>query len=341
MGFKMGRFERILSSLLVIVIMSTMVIDPLATAKAMSSKDSDKTALDYTIFSGSSSQDFNLSCWKSNIKGDVYTGRSFNYSGSELYLKGDIDARRKINTSGWIIKIDAQNIKAPFISMPDLDEVIHERAEQYEYYEGSKNFNQEKILVHNSIKVEDNINFNGSIFEGNCYVIAGGDIRYNVNTLNCQSDNTVVFYSENGDIVISGSDITINGILYAPKGKVQFNVNTLTLNGRIIADSVEFSGSQFNIYGAPEDLELITRPGISKIYTLDEDFLEGDLDGTSLSVPDQLVLAEREDYTSTGLESIYGDKGSNKGVKISSIIDKTVLNPSGDHFNITYNLNNI
>src|SRR5690606_30609774 len=189
MGFKMGRLKKVLSGLLAIVIMFTMVIDPLATAKAMPPNDSDKTTFDYTIFSGSSLQDFNLNCWKSNIKGDVYTGRSFNYSGSELYLDGDIDARREINTYGWIIKTNAQNTEAPFISMPDLDGVIHDRAEPYEYYGGSKTFNQEKISIHNSIKVEDNINISGSIFEGNCYIIAGGDIRYNISTLNYQNDN--------------------------------------------------------------------------------------------------------------------------------------------------------
>ena len=31
-----------------------------------------------------------------------------------------------------------------------------------------------------------------------------------------------------GDIKISGNDITINGILYAPNGNVELNVNTFT-----------------------------------------------------------------------------------------------------------------
>ena len=269
---------RAIALLLIVAITASMIPENFLYAFAETKETNPtetKTALDYTIFSASKKDDFNLSCWKANIRGDLYTGGNFNYSGSELYIQGDVDAGDAITTDGWKTEIQGRNSNAQAVAMPDLDEIIHENAEDYEYFEGSKKYNQNDIIIEQSIKAEDNINFNGSNFKGNSYIIAGGDINYNINTLNKQVDSNVLFYSQNGDIKISGNDITINGILYAPNGNVELNVNTFTLNGRIIANSLTFSGSQFNVKGSPEDLDLIKK-GIVKTYTTDED-LTGDL----------------------------------------------------------------
>lgn len=336
---KMKRLKKFILLFLVFIITSSNIIQPLTVIKAADRKDdNEKNALDYVVFSGSESTDFNLHLSSSNIEGDVYTGKSFNFGGSQLFLEGDIDAKESININAAVAEVNQRNSGVPSIAMPDLDKVIHEKAGAYVSYEGDKEFRQDNIILKDSIKVENNVSFKGSSFEGNGYVIAGGNIEYNISSLNHNNDNRVVFYSESGDIIINGSDVTINGIVYAPNGKVKFSGSKLTINGRIIADSIEFNGSQLSVYGSPEDLDLVTGQAISKTYTVDGDFLEGELEGTSLSTPDQLMLDEKTEFEDLAVEKIYGNIEDSKGVKISSLIDKSLLNPQGDQVNLAYSL---
>ena len=51
----------------------------------------------YALFSKSDTTNFGFSGWKSNINGNVYTGASFQYNGSELYITGRVDAVYKIS----------------------------------------------------------------------------------------------------------------------------------------------------------------------------------------------------------------------------------------------------
>ena len=63
--------------------------------------------------------------------------------------------------------------------------------------------------------------------------------------------------SENGDITLNGSDITLNSVLYAPKGCVTINANTVNLNGRIIANKVCINGTVINIKAGSHDLDVL------------------------------------------------------------------------------------
>ncbi|NLL73414.1 MAG: VWA domain-containing protein, partial [Clostridiales bacterium] len=329
--------KKSIAVLLIIAIVAGMIPESLLYASA-EEVETTKTALDYTIFSGSKRDDFSFSCWRSNIWGDVYTGGSFNYSGSELYIHGNVDAGGVINTSGWKTEIKNRNSNASTIPMPDLDNIIHENAQPFDYIRGSRSYNENDIIINESIKIEDDINFSGSNFMGACYIIAGGDINYNVNTLNQQIDNKVLIYSQDGNIRISGNDITINGILYAPNGSVELNVNTFNLNGRIIADRVTFSGSQFNVKGDSQDLDLIKNKAITKTYTSDQDFLTGELNGLSLSVPNQLILGDKIDNPLQGEEKVYGNIEESNGLKITSVTDKKILMPNNEDLLLTYGL---
>lgn len=225
------RFRMRAISILLIITMIAAIIPEGSVYVSAEPEETGKTALDYAIFSGNKKRDFRMSCWKADIKGNVYTGGDFNYSGSELYIHGDVDAGGKIRTNGWKMEIENRNPNTPVVSMPDLDEIIHENAGPYEYFKGSKKYNQKDLIIDKSIKVEDDIKFNSSLFKGNAYIIAGGDINYNVNKLNYQDDSNILLYSQDGDIKISGNDININGIIYAPNGKVELSTNKFTLNG--------------------------------------------------------------------------------------------------------------
>ena len=103
--------------------------------------------LEYTIFSGSTTSDLNLYGWKSNFIGNVYTGKNFNYGGSEFYVDGKIDAVGNITTNGWKTEITERNESISVVPMPDFDSVIHEEATPFEIYEESPVYIQDKNVI--------------------------------------------------------------------------------------------------------------------------------------------------------------------------------------------------
>jgi len=209
----------------------------------------------YTIFSSNINEDITLNGWKSSITGGIYSGRDFICNLSEFYLDGKADTVGTVTANGWKINIPEKNENIEAAAMPDLEEAILARAGEYTYYSESPSYIQDTNIINGSIMVAGDVIISGTNFEGDCYIIANGDIVYNVNSLN--TTGRLVLYSRNGNITVNGTNININGIMYAPKGKVSFNANETTVNGRIWADNVNFSGSIFNIKGSEDDLDLI------------------------------------------------------------------------------------
>ena len=210
---------------------------------------------EYTIFSSNINEDITLNGWKSSITGGIYSGRDFICNLSEFYLDGKADTVGTVTANGWKINIPEKNENIEAAAMPDLEEAIFARAGEYTYYSESPSYIQDTNIINGSIMVAGDVIISGTNFEGDCYIIADGDIVYNINALN--TTGRLVLYSRNGNITVNGTNININGIMYAPKGKVSFNANETTVNGRIWADNVNFSGSIFNIKGSEDDLDLI------------------------------------------------------------------------------------
>ena len=55
-------------------------------------------------------------------------------------------------------------------------------------------------------------------------------------------------------INISGTSITIYGILYAPYGTVNISAYDLTIYGRVIAQNINISGTKIKIQSGSNDL---------------------------------------------------------------------------------------
>ena len=294
---------------------------------------------EYTVFSSNQNEDLTLNGWKSNFTGGIYSGRNFVCNLSELYLDGKADAVGNVTANGWKINIPEKNENIEAIAMPALEESILAKAGDYTYYSESPSFIQDTNIINGSIMVSGDVTISGTNFEGDCYIIADKDITYNVNNLN--TTGRLVLYSRNGNITVNGTNINIDGIMYAPKGKVSFNSNETTVNGRIWADTVNFSGSIFNIKGSDSDLDLIgdvSKNGITKTYTTNEDFSDGTLDGVRLTVPNQLILAEKTEENNEPVQKIFGDADSGNGVKLSYSADKNFVSQNGETVSITYGL---
>ena len=294
---------------------------------------------EYTVFSASQNEDITFNGWKSNFTGGIYSGRNFVCNLSELYLDGKVDAVGTITANGWKINIPEKNENVEAIAMPDLEEAILAKAGEYTYYSESPSYIQDTNIINGSIMVSGDVTISGTNFEGDCYIIADRDITYNVNNLN--TTGRLVLYSRNGNITVNGTNINIDGIMYAPKGKVSFNANETTVNGRIWADTVNLSGSIFNIKGSDSDIDLIgevSRTEIIKTYTTSGDFSEGTLDGVSLAVPDQIILAENAGGDKIPVQKVFGDSQSGNGIKITYSTDTSAISQNGEAVNISYGL---
>ena len=292
--------------------------------------------INYAIFSGSNTTPLSLYGWKSNFTGNIYTGNSFNYGGSELYINGKVDAVGTVTANGWKTEITETNEGVSSIAMPDYDSAVNENAQPCEYFEESPAYIEDKTVVNSSIKVNGDVTISGTTFEGDCYIIAEGNITYNVESFN--TTGRVFLYSKKGNITVNGSQININGAMYAPKGNVTFNTYDTTVKGFICADSISFNGSIFNVSGANFDMVQSRSKGIVKTYTTDADFNEGTLNGVSLAVPEQLILADKAAGEATANEKIFGDTESGKGVKVRYFSDKTFLSEKDTEINIGYDL---
>ena len=83
---------------------------------------------------------------------------------------------------------------------------------------------------------------------------------------------------------------------------------------------------------------MIERKSIVKTYTIDEDFNEGELNGLSFAVPNQLMLSEKQNADSFRYEEVFGDVENGKGVKVTCSADKSTVSGNGDSVNISYGL---
>ncbi|NTV90965.1 MAG: hypothetical protein HGA22_11510 [Clostridiales bacterium] len=165
-----------------------------------------------------------------------------------------------VTTNGSNASIGTRVPYAAYVGMPDFSaELIAMAQASGECYTGDKTYSGANITVDEPIYINGNLTVNGSNFKGSGCVLVSGNITFNGNNLNSSSTDAICFYSQNGNITINGSSINIDGILYAPKGKVTLNSSGQTIHGRVIADTVGLNGSNLTIAGSAKDLKSLPK----------------------------------------------------------------------------------
>ncbi len=219
----------------------------------------DPASFPYAIFSGSRDADFTFQGWKSNITGDIYSGRNFLYQGSELHMEGFARTVGTVQPAGWKTEMTGVKEHVSPLDIPDWSAAIKAKKASLPAIKEKTLTSQDKIVASGYFYKDGDITINGTDFTGDAVIVAKGNITYNVDSLNANEEITgrILLYSEQGNITLNGTKIGINGILYAPKGRVSINANETTLNGRIIADKFSYSGSILNVKADPSDFELI------------------------------------------------------------------------------------
>ena len=233
---------------------------PTITATPTPEEEAEPTVFPYAIFAGSTTDDFTFQGWKSNITGDIYSGRDFLYQGSELHMTGYTRTVGTIQPAGWITEMTGAEEHVDALTMPDWSEAILAKKDVMPTIPPSSFTSQASIVANGYCYTDGNLTISSMDFTGDVVIVAKGDIIYNVDSLNIgeEFEGRVLLYSEEGNITLNGTKIEINGILYAPNGRVSINAYDTTLNGRIVADKFSYNGSILNVMVDPSDLQLVT-----------------------------------------------------------------------------------
>jgi Flp pilus assembly protein TadG len=224
-------------------------------------------ALDYTLFSGSTTVPLTLNGSNQYIGGNVHTNKNWDSNGSQLTITGALEAVTSILTNGSQINIAQRIQNAPFVPMPDFSETIKAKAQAAgTYFVGNKTYSSSQITVDSPIYIQGNLTINGSRFTGRGTIVATGSITFNGSSQRVNATDALAFYSKTGNITLNGSNVTIDGIVYAPNGNIDFNGSNQTIHGRVIGNTVTFNGSQLNLSSSNNDLAALPSTGVKLVH---------------------------------------------------------------------------
>lgn len=224
--------------------------------------DTIRAAFDYVLFSGSTSKDLIINGSNLYVDGSTHTNSNFIANGSKQTITGACEAVRNLIINGSKIDIGSRVNGASFVEMPDFSEAIKAQAENAgTSYSSTKTYTGSYINVDRPIYVNGDIYVNGSHFRGNGCILATGNIVFNGSNLYDSTDDAVCFYSQNGNIIINGSNAELSGIVYAPNGSIIMNGSNQTVKGRVIGKNLTFNGSGLTVAGSPGDLRSIPGKG--------------------------------------------------------------------------------
>jgi hypothetical protein len=254
------------------------------TGRAVAQKTSIGGAFNHTIFAGAnyftlaingsdfyvegsihSNYDLVINGSNQKISGSVEAVSNFIMNGSDQTISGNCQASNII-TRGNNINIGNRIFNAAsWIDMPDFSEEIKAAAQASgQVYSSSKTFNGCNIDVDSALYIDGDLTINGDSFNGKGVILVSGNITFNGSSLR-SSGSSVCFYSQNGNIIINGDGVVLDGMVYAPKGSIIMNGSNQTINGRVIADKVTFNGSNYKFIAQPEDLECLPSGSIKLV----------------------------------------------------------------------------
>ena len=222
------KLRRVLSAMI-----SAAAVAQYCTAALPQSVFAVETGTNFVIYSD---DDITVNTHKAVINGNVFTGDSLSYLGEETcYINNSLNAGR---ISGQVVALTERDSRTV---MPDYIDRLNTRVDYKTAYPGDALIDAQELDATGSISAQGSLHIDRTAFTGSGYIKASGDIRYDAVQ---NSDDTELFIaSENGDIIFSGAELTFNGVLYAPKGKIILNCKHLHINGSIIAQNVQINGT--------------------------------------------------------------------------------------------------
>ena len=215
---------------------------------------------EYVIYS---SDDTVINTKSAVIDGNVYTGNTFSYSGDSVCNVNELLNAHKL--SGEIKAQSNADLKS---EIPDISEIIKSDITFENVNDGDYTINGGKLDISQGMLTKGRLKIKNAVFSGTGCVKAEGSISYDA--VQNADDCKLLLCSEKGDITIQGTDLTINGVIYAPNGKVEINAKHLTLNGAIIAKSTELNGTDVRINKVDDFFGLFEKEHSLDIKGIDE-----------------------------------------------------------------------
>ena len=150
--------------------------------------------------------------------------------------------------------------------------LIHTKLADKYFTENCDTYNEDytysdmNININNSVYVTGRLSLDGNISLNNA-VGAVSDVDLTGGNLN---GNNTVIYSKFGDIDITNSQATVNGLIYAPFGTVTIDCDNFNMNGLIIAQNVVIDGYGANINYSSSWAELVGTESEELSWTMDD-----------------------------------------------------------------------
>ena len=138
--------------------------------------------------------------------------------------------------------------------------------ENCDTYDEDFTYSDMNLNINDPIYVTGRLNLDGNISLNNA-VGAVSDIDLSGRNLN---GNNTVIYSKFGDIDISNSQASVNGLIYAPFGTVTIDCDNFNMNGLIIAQNVVIDGYRANINYSSSWAELVGTESEELSWTFDD-----------------------------------------------------------------------
>ena len=147
---------------------------------------------------------------KADVNGNIYAHDNIHFYGSDrMTVTGSAGAYGHISDN---IAVSGQEAAA--CTVPDFTDAIDKKARYAARFDSSITLSETTLDISEDVYVQGTLTLDEVTLTGGGYVTAEGTIR--CDSIRNEDSGYCVLYSQNGDIIINASSLTINGILYAP-----------------------------------------------------------------------------------------------------------------------------
>jgi hypothetical protein len=128
------------------------------------------------------------------------------------------------------------------------DAVGAQNAAKYHFVNGNFNVSTSGSVLDGLYYVKGNVGLSGSNIKGTFTIVAEGTISISGSGMSCTPYSSVLLFFSNGaSLTISGSNSSLEGIIYVPNGQITFSGSGNKVNGSLFGDKITLSGSNMVI----------------------------------------------------------------------------------------------
>lgn len=220
---------------------------------AASTVNEQASASDYLIYT-TGNKDLLINEKSATVNGSIYSESGVIFTGNDSCIVNTVNAKQTISQN-----IICEN-NSQTVTIPDYTQLLENEVMYSVEYNENSCIAEQKLDLENSINVSGDLILDRTTFENSGYIMADKNIQYDAK--NSDDDYSLFLYSKSGNITVEGTTLNLNGVIYAPQGKVEINAKNVVINGLIIADSVELNGTNITFNPLSDNTLLDYKPDI-------------------------------------------------------------------------------